>query len=364
MTDSNRGSSRIGTVPRLCGRASVLAGVWIFCVMPAAADEPANEAPLFMDDTVLAMEFELDFTRICRDPTRGDCEDLPTTVYYFDAEDNRHRTDVKLRTRGRWRRGTGNCAFPAMFAYFDEEQNRGTLFEGQKTLALTTHCQHAKRNYEGYTLKEYLAYRFYNLLTDASMRVRLARIVYRDSASGREYERYGFFSEHFDDLARRLGGERYEVDKLDPRDIDATELATLSVFQYMIGNLDWSVIVGHNIVVFRRHDGTLVPVPFDFDYSGLVNARYAVPPDIAKLRNVRTRKYWGFCRADIDWNGVFPRFLALRSDVAELVQDLLDGYPKEHRQTADYLTFFYETIESEKRRRKYIVEACRPVPKL
>ena len=348
------------TARNLSLKALMLAGIGLSCVGLSAAEEPA---PLFADDSILTMELELDFKGICRDPTTGDCQDLPTVLHYLDADDNRHRLDVKLRTRGRWRRGTGNCSVPAMFVYFDEDQVTGTLFEGEKMLAFTTHCKHVPKSYEAYTLKEYLAYRFHNLLTDVSLRVRLARIDYIDTSSGRQYQRYGFFSEHFDDLARRIGGERHEVEKLDPREIDATELATMSVFQYLIGNLDWSVVVGHNIALFRRDNGALLPAPFDFDYSGLVNAKYAVPPDIANIRNVRVRKYWGFCRPGIEWDRVFSRFVAIRSDAVELVDGLLDQHQRERRQTINYLDAFYETIESESRARRFIIDACRKMPK-
>ena len=74
----------------------------------------------------------------------------------------------------------------------------------------------------------------------------------------------------------------------------------MSIFQYMIGNLDWSVLKSHNIALFRREDGTIIPLPFDFDYSGLVNAEYAVPPKALHLYSIRVRKYRGFCRSEIN----------------------------------------------------------------
>ena len=71
--------------------------------------------------------------------------------------------------------GRGALHHPPLFVSFGDETARGTLFEGQTMLPLTTHCRDSS-SYEQYVLKEYLAYRIYNLLTDKSLRVRLARV--------------------------------------------------------------------------------------------------------------------------------------------------------------------------------------------
>ena len=44
----------------------------------------------------------------------------------------------------------------------------------------------------------------------------------------------------------------------------------------------------------------LLPVPYDFDYSGLVDAPYAVPPEGMPVKSVRKRYYRGYCRFNAD----------------------------------------------------------------
>ena len=345
--------------PFACCRAAALFALSLGLTFAAVSATPA---PLFAEDSALDMEMDVDFAAICRNPTTGKCEDLPATIYYADDDGARVRIDVELRTRGRWRRATSNCAIPAFFVYFDPLQIQGTVFENQTMLPFTTHCQHYNKRYHRYALLEYLAHRYYNLLTDASLKVRLTQTMFRDTGASRQYQRYGFFTEHFQSVAARIGAEFFEQDRLDPRDADAVELVRLSVFQYMIGNLDWSVPGAHNIALFRRENGTVVAIPYDFDYSGLVNAEYAEPPDFLHLRSVRNRKYRGFCWPGFDWNGIFAEFLAIRPAVIRLLDDLPGLDRGRHRDTTWFLNRFYKTIESPEQRQKQIIDDCRRLP--
>ena len=196
---------------------------------------------------------------------------------------------------------------PPLFVSFGDETARGTLFEGQTMLPLTTHCRESS-SYEQYVLKEYLAYRIYNLLTDKSLRVRLARVSYRDTSRDRVVERYAFFTEHFQSLAARQNAEVYEPETFDRLAADPLELGTLDLFEFLIGNTDWSASKAHNIVHIRARDGLVTAVPYDFDFSGLVDADYAGPPPTLPIRTVTQRLFRGFCRPDFDWHAVYGTF--------------------------------------------------------
>lgn len=73
----------------------------------------------------------------------------------------------------------------------------------------------------------------------------------------------------------------------------------MAVFQYMIGNTDWSVPYRHNIRVLA-FDSLSIPytVPYDFDHSGIVSAPYALPPEELGLSSVRERRFRGYCMKD------------------------------------------------------------------
>lgn len=345
-----------------CSVLAVLSVAICLPLISPAAAKTGTSQPLFQQDAPLEMEFEVDFAKVCHDPTSGKCEDLPATIQYIDDGGLPISLDVKLRTRGRWRRDSSNCDLPALFVYFDPTQVEGTLFENQTMLPFTTHCRSYNRIYHRYTMLEYLAYRYYNLLTDNSLQARLTLTKFRDTGGSFRSRRYGFFSEHFQRAASRMGAEFIEREDQDPREIDPMEMATLSTFQYMIGNLDWSVLKSHNIALFRREDGTVIPLPFDFDYSGLVSAEYAVPPEALHLYSIRVRKYRGFCRPEFDWEKLFGKFLAIRTSVIELVNDMpaIDSSGKVA--TRRYLNQFFSTIGSPKKRKRDIIDKCRDLP--
>ena len=130
----------------------------------------------------------------------------------------------------------------------------------------------------------------------------------------------------------------------------------------MIANLDWSVIKRHNVELFRQEDGKVVAVPFDLDYSGIVNAEYAGPPDWAKIRRVTGRVYRGFCRQEIDWDALFERFLSMQDDVMALVPGVEGMSLRAQRHANFHLKRFFKIIDSEKQRTGKIVERCRRMP--
>jgi AAA family ATP:ADP antiporter len=361
---------RFALAPRrleLAARASgwLAAGVGVLVLGVAAPADAAGgggdrgERGLFEEEQPLAAEITLDFKALCRDPQRATCADLPATLAYHDALGHEQRVAVALRTRGRYRTDTVQCDLPALFVFFTSD-TRGTPFDGESMLPLTTHCERAAE-YEQYVLKEYLAYRIYNLLTSKSLRVRLVRVTYRD-ANGRvePFARYAFFTEHFASFARRQHVTVHTARPFDPLTADPLEIATLDLFEYAIGNTDWSVVYGHNVLLVEGEAGLVTPVPFDFDFSGLVNAEYAsVSPQLA-ITSVRERVFRGVCRAETDWDAAFAHFASRRDDVLALATQIEGLEPKPQADVSDYLEGAFETFASAQRRDRRIVGACRP----
>ena len=322
-----------------------------------------THSPLFADTTPLQMEMRFDTKRICLNSDKN-CPDVPGEIIYRDVDGSEKRLSVRIRTRGRWK--TANCNFPALFVFFTPSQTRGTLFEGEKMLPLTTHCKYRSKIYERYALIEYIAHRLYQLVTDLSLHTRLLHITYVNTETGKSIVRYGFFIEHFDRFAARTDKVLHREKKIDLYKTIPREMATVALFQFMIGNLDWSAYASHNIAHFRDLDGITTPVPYDFDYSGLVNAEYAGPPaklqDSLHLSSTRDRRYRGFCWPGLNWSDLFDRFQRVRDDVYAEVAST-PGLSKTARyDVKDYLERFYKIIDSEKRRRRLIMESCRQLP--
>jgi hypothetical protein len=246
-----------------------------------------------------------------------------------------------------------------LFVFFDAKTAAGTPFAGQTMLPLTTHCRD-RTTYDQYVLKEYLAYRIYNELTDESLRVRLATITYRDVANNPKNDttRFAFFTEHFDSLAARHAAEVWRVAEVDVARVEPQELATFALFEYLIGNTDWSVVYGHNTVALRDAAGTVSVVPYDFDFSGLVDAEYAGPPPGLPINSVRQRLFRGFCTPAPDWDVLFAHFGARREALFDLVAEVSDLLPAVRKRVLDYLGSFFDHLDSPDRRASIAV-ACR-----
>jgi hypothetical protein len=287
-----------------------LASMFLLAGLLVAPRLQALDSPLFSEATPLRFVLEYEFSDLCREPDAALCTDAPGMLHLEAGDGSRRSLRVGIRTRGWWRLHKMRCVYPPLFIVFGGDGLDGTPFERQTLLPLTTHCFSHDYRFRLYLLKEYLAYRIYGLFSDHSVRVRLAEVTYRDTSKGKEDgPRPAFFSEHFRSVAARSGAELLAKRLIGPGELDAMEMTTLAVFQYMIGNTDWSALAGHNVVLLRSADGRTSPLPFDFDFSGLVNADYAAPPPKLPIRRVTQRLYRGFCYPGLDWEQVYQTFL-------------------------------------------------------
>ena len=342
----------------------VLPGLVICLGLFAAVENAVSGTGLFIDDWVLKMDLIFETRDLCRDQDRSRCEDVPAVLIYSADGQKDQEIPVRLKTRGNWRLRRDICSIPPLFIIFPEDVTAGTLFAGQDLLPLTTHCKSKHGKYDNYVLKEYLAYRIYNLLSEKSVRVRLAYIQYRKSENSTlPIPHYSFLNEHFRSVAARNGAELWKTEEFDPSHSDPMEMATMELFQYMIGNTDFSALAQHNIVLLRDPDGKVTPMPFDFDFSGLVDAEYAGPPPALPLNNNRQRLYRGFCHQGLDWDALFRKFRDKRMQVFELIESVPGLSERSRRIALKYMKDFYKILDSPKKRQKKIVEACRmPAP--
>ena len=275
---------------------------------------------------------------------------------------------VLLEPRGITRRDREICQFPPIRVSFSQPPPAQSLFAGQRRLKLVTHCR-AAEGFQNFVLLEYAAYRIYNVLTPLSFRARLAQIDYRDGAGRPIASRYGFFIEDIDDVARRNAmqaarlGERFPVTRL-----ASTDAARFAIFEYMIGNLDWAMQAGpagdnccHNsrpIGPQGAASAQLVPVPYDFDFSGLVSAPYATPPSSIPVSNVRQRRYRGLCRHNDQARAQFAEFRAKAPEIRQAVASV-PGLERGARDRAiAYLDSFFRDIATDQSAEAKLLKTC------
>jgi hypothetical protein len=332
------------------------------------------EVPLFTSDTVMKLTIPLDFKTLCRPRETDECEFAPTTLIYVDDIGEKRSVPVEVKVRGGWRSLARNCSTPLLWLRFAESDVEGTPFAGQGLLPLTTHCGKGisveaitratpRSDYEQYLLREFLAYRVYNVLTDLSLRARLVRISYPDpDRATRSRLHYAFLTEHFDSAAARTGNQRPERGAFEAERLDAQAAARLALFQFMIGNTDWSIARERNTMLLQSDGGRQFPVPYDLDMSGLVAADYAGPAPGLPIDDVRDRFFLGYCQPGTDWDGLFAEFNS-RQEAILLLDDRLPGLSRKSRRWVHrFLEGFFDILGSPEQRRELITDACQPWP--
>jgi len=350
-------------VRRRCGAAlTALVGVCV-ATGASASQTPADSTPprapdrLFEATEPLDLTLKADFGAINK--TRGnEKRDQPGVLSYVTAAGDTVGLDVQLHTRGHFR--LARCQYPPLKVVFNREQTPHTTFAHQGSLKLTVQCR-GGQGYANYLLEEYLIYRAYNLLTDRSFRVRLARVSYVDVNGKHAPEmRRAFFVEDDDRMARRNATHVIDQKGLSQGDVDVEQMGVAVVFQYMIGNTDWAVSALHNIVLTEDSTGVVYPVPYDFDWSGVISTPYAQPDPRLNLPNVRQRAFRGMCRSPQDLATLFARFNARKDTIYALYRGMAaEGLEaKRISQALDYYDEFFKTINDPGRTRREFILAC------
>ena len=273
---------------------------------------------------------------------------------------------VTLSVRGITRRMADICPFPPLRVEFPDKPGGGSLFKGQKRLKLVTHCRPAE-DFQQHLLLEYAAYRIYNQLTPLSFDARLANVDYQ-TADGRPITtRLGYFIEDIDDVARRNGLERFKTKGRIPlAQLSPPDAARFVLFEYMISNLDWAMTAGpagtdccHNSrplgVPGAARD--LIPAPYDFDFSGLVDAPYASPPRGIHVDNVRVRVYRGFCAHNDAVQAAAADLAPRRAALIGVLDAIPQLKPATRQKAAAYLGGFFDQIATPQEVSK-LLRAC------
>ncbi len=336
----------------------------------SASADKGEARPLFRSDQQIAITIKAPLNRLIR-RAHTSVEEYPGTLSYVGDDGVERVFAITLRARGNTRRDKAACKFPPLKVALRKADVKNTLFHKQSQLKLVTHCKGGK--YEQLYHKEYLAYRLYNFVTPASFLVRPLSVTYVDEEGRRSTEtKFGFFIEDVDDMAKRNGSVELNITETKSSRLDPKTATTFAIFQYMIGNLDWSAVkppIGkeccHNSKLIGDKGAEaaagagVFPVPYDFDQAGLVDAPYALPPLGLGIKKVTKRLYRGFCRH----NGMVPEVIEDFQGAEIAMMDLIasyDGLSKSSRKkSTKFMSQFFEVIGYPKSVERNIFGKCR-----
>lgn len=327
-----------------------LVGAIAIALTTASGAEAAGPVtPLFATDQPIQITIKGPLSALASKRTTGN---QPGTLTHAGVA-----YPITLSPRGITRLKKDVCQFPPLRVEFPQRPAAGSLFAGQRRLKLVTHCR-SSAEFQQKVLLEYAAYRLYNLLTPLSFRARLATIDYVDDNGKPSISRIGFFIEDVDDVGKRNAMVKpHTPDRIPATQLDPLGSARFAVFNYMIGNLDWSMRAGppgegccHNgrLLAPAQSSARMTPVPYDFDFSGLVDAPYATVPDGVSVNSVRQRNYRGYCMHNADAAAVASDMARRRGEFLGLFATIPSMDERTRSRSATYLEGFFKDVDSGK----------------
>ena len=313
---------------------------------------------LFGSNEPLEFTLTADFKQVFRSRDTLNVKTHKATLTVKDSSGALVTIPVEVAPRGHFRLRGDVCNFPPIRLIFPKSGLKGTPFAGQNALKLGTHCQKNDKEYHEYPVREHATYEVLNMLTDASFKSRLANVTYVPVGEEKDQvTRIGLLIEDEGDMAKRNSGRIQTLRGGSFADMDPVQTALITVFAYFVGNTDFSVWSLHNVRLVATSDGRYVPVPYDFDWSGVVYARYAKPAPQLGLKTVQERLYRGPCLTPNDFAPVFAKFNEQRT----AIRDLYAALPLSadyRRRVSDYYDEFYETIKDQRRVRREFIDSC------
>src|SRR5688572_24898 len=310
----------------------------------------------FTDDKLIQMTLSTDIKKLQNKTTVESYQDALITM---NLPDNTVISEkIRLHARGKSRRE--NCYLPPIQVDFHTPSSPRLYSLGK--LKLVVGCGTSSID-EQLLLKEYLIYKMYNIIEPRSFNARLVYVNYDDSKKKtKSFSQYAFFLEDVDDMARRNKSTASKKTAFTLDEVNREKMNLVDIFEYMIGNTDWSVPANHNIrIIYPKNDenAKVFPVPYDFDNAGLVNAYYAVPNEILGTEKITDRVYRGFPRTMEEVQATLDVFRKNKDKLFALINNYELLKPQTKNEMTVYLEDFYKIISDKTQAQNIFIENAR-----
>jgi hypothetical protein len=312
------------------------------------ADSTEERFSLFGSDKLLEATLQFDITTFLRKNPKSPPLDAIMTFHLSETDSVDRKVSIKYRGEYRYR----TCSFPPIQLNFKKSIRVYPDSGKVKKLKLVTHCDPGDV-YDDYVLREYLVYKLYSVLTDTSFRVRLLRINYIDTGRERKpIRQYGLILEPIDMLAKRTGSTVVKATNLTQKNIAPRIIDRLAIFNYMIANWDWSIPGQHNVAIIVtkniNYSGSGIAIPFDFDLTGVVDAKYGFPAPETGLESNRDRLFTGICRSKEVYKAHLKEFLAMKESFYSVINEFPYLSQKSKKDYTTFLDGFFGQLEKER----------------
>lgn len=317
---------------------------------------PYAPGPLFGDDSILDFRLTGKLKELFNDRGADTVTYHPMLLRYTKKDNSEVSIPLQVKSRGHFRRMRENCSMPPLLLNIVKQAKlKSTIFEKQDKLKLVTPCRG-----DEYVVYEYLVYKIYNLLSPNSMKARLAKVTFEDSLGKvKTQTQFCILIEDDSKAAKRNGYFVLNRKMVRMERVNQDEFTKLAVFQYLIGNTDWSVPYLHNIkLAYKDSNAIPIAIPYDFDHSGMVSAPYAQPPEQLELSSVRQRVYRGYCQDMLKFQETFALFNRLKEDIYKVYTTCSYIDAKYVKTATKYLDEFYKVINNPKTAEREFSDPC------
>lgn len=351
----------------MCSNYYILVLLLLFPLILTAQDEPefaylgdtiTSQVDMFEDEEPMKMVLTFDLKKYQREKHKEGYLPVDLLLRFNDTLDV-HRS-VRIKSRGEFRKN--HCSFAPFWLNIRKADVPNIYLQDVKKMKLVTHCR-SSPGYSDFVLKEFLAYKIYNILSPVSFRVRLVRMNYVDTGrKNRITESWAFFIEPEGMLAERNDALVIKNDALGMVYMRRDEMLGVAMFMYLIGNSDYSVIGRHNMKLLGLSgfgSKGYTPVPYDFDYCGLVNASYAIPGENLGIRSVTERYYLGPCREEFEYLAAIQHLESNRNEILELIHNFPYLDEKEKSEMIGYIESFFDAASSDRFIDRGLRSTCR-----
>ncbi|MAJ52298.1 MAG: hypothetical protein CMB82_11910 [Flammeovirgaceae bacterium] len=330
---------------------------FVFFYMLLFNFESWGQASQLFTDEILNLTLSGDLRTVFKD--RGDDSQYHSVELSYFSDQREVSIPLKIKTRGNFRKSASNCKYPPLMLNFPKSEiTANTLFTGQNKMKLVTPCQG-----DQYVVNEYLVYKLYNLFSPQSFKAQLLKISFEDmKKQNKESTYYGLLLENEDQMAQRNQASLFKKIGFRPSQLDKDKYLEMTVFEYLIGNTDWSVQYQQNIKLIKNDSDELpIAVPYDFDHAGIVRSPYAKPAPALKLNSVLTRRYRGYCITEMSvYQSVFDKFNKLKPAIYALYNGNKAITSSYKSRTVKFLDDFYDTINDPKKALRAFGYPCDP----
>jgi len=320
-------------------------------------DDYSRNYDLFSGEEMIEMNLISDFKNLIK---RKYHDEYQEAILEFDFNDTVIvRRQVKIKPRGEYRRK--NCHNPPLMLNFKKKDVLIPHLRDFDKIKFVDVCRNNDL-YEQYLVIEYLVYKMYNRLSDLSFRARFLSVTYIDTSGKYKLRKhYAFMIEDIEQLAKRHDAVLYEKERISPKSTDQQITGIMDVFQYMIGNTDYYIPMEHNIKMIKLKDVTKprpVVIPYDFDYSGIVNASYAAPNEMYPIEHVTERYYKGNCQTKERYQEIIEIFIEKKTDFYDVIQNSGELTIRSKKQAIKYLDQFYKKTDKPDNFTRFLLNSC------